>query len=124
MAFFLPFALGAAAAAAGFHILKNYKCDCKDGECSCGCDTESGKCECGPECDCGCNSTGKVKKKVVKTAGAALEKIKSGLAILENNINEQNIEKIKGGLKTVESKISVIQEKLKEEKEEEKKEEL
>jgi len=114
MAFFLPFALGAAAAAAGFHIIKNRSCDCKDGECSCGC--EPGKCECGPDCDCGCNSTGKVKKKVVKTAGAALEKIRSGLAILENNINEQTIEKIKSGLKTVESKISDIQEKLKEEK--------
>jgi len=107
MAFFVPFVLGAAATAAGFHIYK-----CKNGgkdECSCGCE---GKCECEPECDCGCNSS--VKKKVTETADLALEKIKSGLHTLENNINESTLEKIKSGLQSAESKIVSLQEKLKE----------
>jgi len=107
MAFFVPFALGAAATAVGFHIYK-YKNGCKDG-CSCGC---GDKCECEPECDCGCNSS--VKKKVAETADLALEKIKSGLQTLENNINESTLDKIKSGLQTAESKIASLQVKLKE----------
>jgi len=107
MAFFVPFALGAAATAVGFHL---YKCKGGDkGECSCGC---GDKCECGPDCDCGCNSS--VKKKVTETADFALEKIKSGLQTLETNINESTLEKIKSGLQTAESKIASLQEKLKE----------
>ncbi|MDR0517050.1 MAG: hypothetical protein LBH25_08410 [Fibromonadaceae bacterium] len=112
MAFFVPFALGAAAAAAGFHFLKHHV----GGECSCGCDCGAdGKCECDPDCDCGCNSTSSIKKRAVKTAGYALEKIKSGLHTLENNINESTVEKVKNGLQVAENKIAVIQEKLKEE---------
>jgi hypothetical protein len=107
MAFFVPFVLGAAAGAAGFHLYK-----CKSGgkeECSCGCED---KCECEPDCDCGCNSS--VKKKVAETAEFALEKIKSGLQTLENNINESTLDKIKSGLQTAESKITFLQDKLKE----------
>jgi len=111
MAFFVPFALGAAAAAAGLHALKHYNSHRKNGECSCGCDSE---CECGPDCDCGCNSS--LKKKVAEKADIALDKIKSGLQVLENNINEATLEKVKSGLQTAESKIAALQEKLKEEK--------
>lgn len=111
MAFFVPFAFGAAAAAAGLHFLKHHIR--KDGECSCGC--EEGSCECGPDCECGCNSSGVVKKRAVKTANYALDKIKSGLQTLENNITEATLDKIKSGLQTAESKIADLQEKLKEE---------
>jgi len=108
MAFFVPFALGAAAAAAGFQAFKHYNSH-KNGECSCGCGSE---CECGPDCDCGCNSS--LKKKAAGTADIALDKIKSGLQTLENNLNEATLEKVKSGLQTAESKISALQEKLKE----------
>jgi hypothetical protein len=111
MAFFIPFALGAAAAAAGFHALKHYNYNRKNSECSCGCGSE---CECGSDCDCGCNSS--LKKKVAEKADIALNKIKSGLQVLENNINETTLEKIRGGLHNAESKIAALQEKLKEEK--------
>jgi len=111
MAFFVPFALGAAAAAAGLHALKHYNNSRKNGECSCGCDSE---CNCEPDCDCGCNSS--FKKKVVGTADVALDKIKSGLQVLENNINEATLEKVKSGLQSAESKIAALQEKLKNEK--------
>jgi hypothetical protein len=107
MAFFIPFALGAAATAVGLHIYKHK--DCGKEECSCGC---GDKCECGPDCDCGCNSS--VKKKVTETAEFALEKIKSGLQILENNITESTLDKIKSGLQTAGGKIASLQEKLKE----------
>ena len=110
MAFFVPFAIGAAAAAAGYHFLKHHL---GEGECSCGC--EDGKCECDSDCDCGCNSNSTVKKKAAKTADYALEKIKSGLQTLERNINESTVEKVKSGLHTAENKIAQIQEKLKEE---------
>jgi hypothetical protein len=93
MPFFVPFALGAAAAAAGFHFFKQCK---KEGECS-----------------CGCNSASSLKKKVASSADFALEKIRSGLNTLESNIDETTLEKVKNGLKTAESKIAALQEKLK-----------
>jgi len=109
MAFFVPFAIGAAAVAAGFHLFKHYKkCEC---ECTCGC--KEGECECGPDCDCGCNNSSKFKKKAAVAADFALEKIKTGLNTLENNIDETTLEKVKTGLKTAESKIATLQEKLK-----------
>ena len=108
MAFFVPFALGAAAAAIGIRFHKYKSCCCKE-KCSCDC---GDKCECGPDCDCGCNSS--VKQKVSETAEMALEKIKSGLRILENNITESTLDKIKSGLQTAEGKIASLQEKLKE----------
>jgi len=113
MAFFVPFVLGAAAAAAGIHVYRNRKC-CGDqkGECSCGC---GDKCDCGPDCDCGCNAPS-VKKRIAEKADFALEKIKSGLHSLENSIREENVDKIKSGLQSLEGKISGIQSKLKEDK--------
>jgi len=115
MAFFVPFLLGAAAAAAGIQVYRNKKCE--KGECTCGCGDD---CECDTECDCGCNSS--LKKKVAEKADFALEKIKSGLHTLESNITEATADKIKEGLQTVksglqtaESKISQFQTKLKEE---------
>ncbi|MCL1966755.1 MAG: hypothetical protein FWF67_02610 [Fibromonadales bacterium] len=110
MAFFVPFVLGAAAAAAGFQALKQYN-NRKNGECTCGCGDE---CKCEPDCDCGCNSS--LKKKVAEKADIALDKIKSGLQVLENNINESTLEKVRSGLQTAESKIAALQQKLKEEK--------
>jgi hypothetical protein len=38
------------------------------------------------------------------------------LQVLENNINEATLEKVKSGLQTAESKIAALQQKLKEEK--------
>ncbi|MDR2579837.1 MAG: hypothetical protein LBC85_02445 [Fibromonadaceae bacterium] len=116
MAFFVPFALGAAAAVVGLHVLKNKdRLLCKL-ECSCGCGDE---CTCAPDCDCACAcNSSSVKKKAAKTADFALEKIKSGLQVLESNINESTLEKVKCGLQTAECKITSLQEKLKEEKEE------
>jgi len=111
MAFFVPFVLGAAAAAAGFQALKQYNNNRKNGECSCGCGDE---CKCEPDCDCGCNSS--LKKKVAEKADIALDKIKSGLQVLENNINESTLEKVRSGLQTAESKIAALQQKLKDEK--------
>jgi len=111
MAFFVPFVLGAAATVAGFHALKHYNNNRKNGECTCGCGDE---CNCEPDCDCGCNSS--LKKKVVEKADIALDKIKSGLQVLENNINEATLEKVKSGLQTAENKIAALQEKLKTEK--------
>ena len=122
MAFFVPFVLGAAAAAAGIHIYKNRGCCCCGEDCSCGC--EDGKCECDSDCDCGCNDSS-FKKKAADKADIALEKIKSGLKTLEGNISEASLEKIKSslqnGIKTVEDKIADLQSKLKEEKVEEEK---
>ncbi|MCL2100724.1 MAG: hypothetical protein FWH22_03290 [Fibromonadales bacterium] len=110
MAFWGPFLLGAATAVAGYHVYKNRKniCCCKE-ECSCGC---VDVCECDPDCDCGCNSP-KFKDKVAKKADFALEKVKSGLCSLEDSINEENIDKVKGGLQAVGDKISELQGKLK-----------
>jgi hypothetical protein len=110
MAFFVPFALGAAAVAAGLHLYKHYK-KCENGECSCGCKED--ECECGPDCDCECNSSSSLKKKVVGGADFALEKVKSGLQALEKNITEENVEKVKAALQTAESKVASFQEKLK-----------
>jgi len=113
MAFFIPFALGAAATVAGLHILKNKdrifnECDC---ECSCGC---GDNCECDADCDCGCRSS--VKKKVTEKANFALNKIKSGLQTLESNINENTLDKIKSGLQSAGTKIAELQTKLNDEK--------
>ena len=112
MNFFVPFVLGAAAAVAGIHVYKNKRCCCdQEGKCSCGC---GDKCECGPDCDCGCNSP-TIKKKIAEKADFALEKVKSGLHLLENSISEENVDKIKSGLQSLENKISQIQSKLKDE---------
>jgi len=112
MAFFVPFVIGAAAAAAGIHVYKNKIAPgIKKGECSCGC---GDKCECEPDCDCGCNSS--LKKKVAEKADIALEKIKSGLHTLESNITEATLEKVKSGLQSAGGKITQLQEKLKEKK--------
>ena len=107
MAFFVPFVLGAAAAAAGIHIFNNKNC-CSGGksECSCGCDDD---CDCSPDCDCGCNS---LKKKVTDKAEFALEKIKSGLQTLESSVDKISAEKISSGLQTVKSSLQTAENKV------------
>ncbi|MDR3000773.1 MAG: hypothetical protein LBU89_05860 [Fibromonadaceae bacterium] len=109
MAFWGPFLLGAATAAAGFHFYKNRKSICCKEECSCGC---IDVCECSSDCDCSCNLL-KFKDKVAKKADFALEKVKSGLHSLEGCINEENVDKVKCGLQAVGDKISELQGKIK-----------